>query len=366
LLTSERHRRILTSDESGKAGRAPLRNQWAIFWLKEPVAIVEDDEPLDLEALFATPLDPALALDGPPAAPEQMGRLYGLPFSSSAKALHLDQNRFYLAILSPNKSRLVVREWIDESAAQVAKMLAAYDVARTIQAIDGRTMWRPNIPDMLASLKPPKSTSASSDANLVRLLLRTAYLGAQPPTKLLETAVLRFRVPEHARDKREEEQLRHRRQALVAVIKFVLTYGKREAETLQSLDSSSKSAPYLYGRLLAILEEAQLRASRWGVTATLVDRFYGGASASPRATFGLLVRQGTVAHMPKIRKTGRGYKELEQSLETVMAAIDDQGGFRASLPLREQGEFALGFYHQRSSFEAARPKKETSNQDKSI
>lgn len=293
-----------------------------------------------------------------------MRRLYGLPFSKNADALHLQENRFFVGILSPNKSRLVMREWIDESVADVVKKLQVYDQARTIQTADGSADWCPEIPAMLESLKPPKSTSASSDANLVRSFLRTAYLGASPPVKLLEAAVLRFRVPDRPKDRREEEELKFRRQTLAAAIKFVLTYGREEAISLQSLDDSSKSGAYLCGRLLAILEQAQLRASGWRIKATLVDRFYGGASTSPKTTLGVLIRQGTIAHMPKIRKTGGGYQDLERALEGVLTAIDEQGGFPVALTLREQGEFALGFYHQRASFGAARPKKEIPNQEK--
>ncbi|MGA8026752.1 MAG: type I-C CRISPR-associated protein Cas8c/Csd1 [Bryobacteraceae bacterium] len=363
LLASERHRRVLTGDESKGTGKAPLRNQWAIFWLKEPLPSLDDGEPVDPEALIASPLNRP-AIGAPPAAPEQMRKLYGLPFSSSERALHLDQNRFYVAVLSPNKSRLVLREWIEESVARVLETLKAYDAARTIRTADGLADWRPDIPGMLDSLTPPKSTSASSDANLVRSLLRTAYQGAPPPMKLLEAAVLRFRIQEKAKDKRDELEIGLRRQTLAAAIKFVLTYGKQEANTLQSLDDSWKRGPYLCGRLLAVLEEAQLRASRWRVQATLVDRFYGGASTSPKNTLGILVRQGTIAHMPKIRKIGAGYRDLEQTLESVMAAIDDEGGFPGALTLREQGEFALGFYHQRAGFSSARPSKESFNQDK--
>jgi CRISPR-associated protein Csd1 len=181
--------------------------------------------------------------------------------------------------------------------------------------------------------------------------------------KLLEAAVLRFRVPDRPKNGQEEAEARCRQQTQASAIKFVLTYAKKEAVTLQSLDQSFKSVSYLCGRLLAVLEEAQGRASRWRVQATLVDRFYGGASTSPKNTLSVLVRQGTVAHMPKIRKIGAGYRDLEETLESVMVSIDDGGGFPAMLTLREQGEFALGFYHQRANFRALRPGKNTSGEE---
>lgn len=49
LLNSERHHRVLTRDESRGTGRTPLRNEWAVFWLKKPVTPVDGEEPFDFE-----------------------------------------------------------------------------------------------------------------------------------------------------------------------------------------------------------------------------------------------------------------------------------------------------------------------------
>ena len=68
---------------------------------------------------------------------------------------------------------------------------------------------------------------------------------------------------------------------------------------------------------------------------------------APLAVFPLLISMATKAHMPKIRKDNRGYAGLEELLEDVMHRIDEAGGFPRTLSLLQQGEFALGFYHQR-------------------
>jgi CRISPR-associated protein Csd1 len=148
LVEREKHHRAITRDESRGDSKSPLRNQWAVFWLKKDLAMDDGGEPVDVEALMAAPLGSSAA--GPPADPGQMGRLYGLPFSQKANALHLDQNRFYVAVISPNKSRLVLREWIDESVSHVVESIQRYDSARTIQTADGADEWRPSIPEMLA------------------------------------------------------------------------------------------------------------------------------------------------------------------------------------------------------------------------
>lgn len=119
---------------------------------------------------------------------------------------------------------------------------------------------------------------------------------------------------------------------------------------MERLDPGYGSSPYLCGRLLAVLEEAQLRASGFKLNRTIVGRFYGSASTAPAATFGGLVRLATTAHLPDVGK------EVNQLTEAVLAQLADVGGFPKTLTLTQQAEFALGFYHQRAAFRAGRGK----------
>jgi CRISPR-associated protein Csd1 len=356
LLSHERHNRLLTRDESKGQGKSPLKNEVAVFWVKDPLpANVEGEElSIDVEALLVE----ALGRNGPPAPPpdpQQVRSLYGLPLSHYGSAVHLDQNRFYLAVLSPNKSRLVVREWIDESLDKVCERLKEFDAARTITTPDGVGEERVTIPEMLYALRPWKTTSAAPDAKQVRGLIRTAYGGTRAPAGLLEKAVQQFRVPDRAENRKEEGELSRRRMALAATIQLALRFETREECTLDTLNATRKSSAHQCGELLAVLEEAQGRSSRWRVNATLVDRFYGSASTAPGTILALLVKHATQAHFPKIRKEGRGYDDLSKQLEDVMKAIDETGGFPRTLTMREQGEFALGFYHKRATFRSQRP-----------
>jgi len=364
LVSSDRHSRVLALDKTKGQGEAPLRNELAVYWLKRGVRLegAGTGGVVDFEAALGESLGRAEKTAGPPADPEQVKELYGLPWSPAATGLNLDRNRFYLAVLSPNKSRLVLREWIETSVEKVCARLGAYDAARTIIGADGTETVRPTVAEITDSLRPWKS-KGGVDANLVRALVRTAYLGVAPPWALLEAAVRRFRVRERGKNKAEEAELAKRDEAQAAGIKVVLTFGRKEAEKLQTLDCASARGPYLCGQLLAILEEAQGRASRWRVGARLVDRFYGGASTAPAATLGRLLNLATQAHLPKIRKARAGCEEIEQAIEGVTARLEKSGGFPRTLTLREQGEFALGFYGQRAKFRAARPKPSAGSQE---
>lgn len=363
LVKAEQHRRILASSDT-----SPLRNQMAVFWTREEVPLEMPHEHGDagFEDLSSYFVEPAQELeeDDIPATEKQMKHLLSLPYlpvKDQAAALHLTKNRFYLAVLSPNKSRLVVREWIEQDIQTVwANLKKFYHAARIVHP-DGHRVWMPPIPAMLEALKPEKAKSAVSDPNMMRELLRTAYQGVPLPQGhgVLTKAVQRFRVPDkEVKTKRERLAQERRRMALVALMKLVLTYGKeKEAISMEKHDPSRNVRAYLCGQLFAVLEEAQQRASNWKLNATLVDRFYGAVSSAPKANFGFLITQATKAHMPKVRKTQRGYQRLELQLEQIQAKLDDAGGFPHILSMQDQAEFALGFYHQRAEYRTTRKPK---------
>lgn len=123
---------------------------------------------------------------------------------------------------------------------------------------------------------------------------------------------------------------------------------------MQTINESKTNPPYLCGRLLAILEETQLRAHNWRLNTTLVDRAYGTASTAPASIFGRLIRAAETAHLPKIRKSGHGNDSLKQAFEQLAADLDARGGFPRTLTMQDQAEFAIGFYHQRAQFRAER------------
>ena len=119
---------------------------------------------------------------------------------------------------------------------------------------------------------------------------------------------------------------------------------------MQQLNTEHRGPAYLCGRLLAALEEAQLRAANFRLNRTLVDRFYGSATTAPASTFGGLLKLATTAHLGEV---GR---ELNGLVENLLADLDGAGGFPRTLTLPEQADFALGFYHQRAAFRAGRKK----------
>lgn len=107
-----------------------------------------------------------------------------------------------------------------------------------------------------------------------------------------------------------------------------------------SLDEKITDIAYLLGRLFAALEKAQQDAIP-GAGATIKDRYYGSASATPRVVFPQLLRLGQ--HHIQKSKYGRRTDKL---IEDIMQGIE---AFPAHLNLEDQGLFAIGYYHQRQA-----------------
>ena len=114
------------------------------------------------------------------------------------------------------------------------------------------------------------------------------------------------------------------------------------------IDSAESTSPgYRLGRLFAVLEAAQRGALGGQVNATIRDRYYGAASATPAAVFPVLLRN-TQNHLGKLRKEKPGFAvNLEKDIREIVDGLSDS--FPRSLRIEEQGRFAIGYYHQSQS-----------------
>ena len=115
------------------------------------------------------------------------------------------------------------------------------------------------------------------------------------------------------------------------------------------LDQERKEPAYWTGCLFAALEKTQYDALG-GVGASIRDRFYGSASATPRSVFPRLLR--TYQH--HLAKMERGKINREKLVRDIMGHLRE---FPAHLNLTDQGLFALGYYHQMKELWTAKTNK---------
>ena len=114
-----------------------------------------------------------------------------------------------------------------------------------------------------------------------------------------------------------------------------------------SLDSTRPEPAYRLGRLFAALEKTQEDALP-SINATIRDRYYSAASATPRAVFPRLLRTYQHHLSKAAAERGIGLKiNRERLVQDICAGLADMP---AHLGLEGQSLFALGYYHQRQAF----------------
>jgi CRISPR-associated protein Csd1 len=249
----------------------------------------------------------------------------------------VDSSEFYAVSLSGSGGRTVVRDWIDTTVGNVKSNLARWFIAQAIVDNDGGPSHPLGVYALCASTLPSRVRDANKELRppMVRSVLRAALTGSPLEIDLLERAVRRCRV--------EGRVTRPR----AALIKLVLSRVHQwEGATMVQLEPDSPNIAYRCGRLLAVLEEVQ-RQSLGDVNSTVVDRFFASACAAPGSVFQRLLL-GARPHLAKLRRDRPGvYVALERRLEDILKEIP-AGSFPRVLTLPDQGQFVLGFYHQRA------------------
>jgi CRISPR-associated protein Csd1 len=266
-----------------------------------------------------------------------------------------DPGAFYALTLSGAQGRMIVRDWfttsVREASVNLAKHFTDLAVVRNTPAPKGE-----DLPDalplrvLLAALAPFGHRD-SIPPSLATQVFSAALRGTPYPFSLLTRAIERTR----AEIGKSEWADLERRDARVAIIKAVLNRRRRQhpsfdlPELTVALDPTNTSPGYLCGRLMAVIERLQ-QASLPEVNATVVDRFFGAASATPRAVFTRLLRNAR-HHARKAgdeASTAGIARWLESQLDAIVANFDVKAnGFPAYLDLEQQGLFVLGYHQQR-------------------
>lgn len=274
------------------------------------------------------------------ANPDQIQQL--LNFSRSADP---DPDRFYMAALSANGGRLILRSWITETLPEVKENLAAWFKGVRVQPLTNRKAEAPALWQLLQAIdregKPP--------ANRTVALLRRAVEGERQPLgyQMLGSVLTRIRA----------ERAKRLNPAALGLLRLCVNdvRSKGESPMNEGLDEGNKHPAYLCGRLLAIYESLQYKAfSSAGeskVNVTIADRYYDLASTSPQVAFPKVVELGR-RHLQKLRRSNGGIAwAIESQIAGLQHEIEVACGFQypPMLNLDGQGRFALGYYHQKAN-----------------
>ena len=111
-----------------------------------------------------------------------------------------------------------------------------------------------------------------------------------------------------------------------------------------ALDPDNKEPGYRLGRLFAVLERLQGDAIN-SPNATIVDRYFGSACATPAVVFPRLMK--LAQHHASKSTRGDWY---QRQIQDVVNGLDATNAFPSTLGINQQGLFAVGYYHQRADF----------------
>lgn len=249
--------------------------------------------------------------------------------------------RFYVLGLAPNAARISVRFWLPGiSFAELAPRLQQhFDDLRVVRRFDSDPE-HPSLFRLLSSLALQGKLD-NVPPRLAGEWMRAILEGTVLPAVLLNAVVMRCKA---------EQDVNYLR---ACVLKAWLNRSARGQQAgdrqhfKEELDMSQEEPAYRLGRLFATLERIQEQAQP-GINATIRDRYYGAASTTPVAVFATLLRLKN-AHLKKLVPAQLGF--FEKLIGEILAPLQ---GFPRQLPLAEQGQFALGYYHQRQAFYAKR------------
>lgn len=308
----------------------------ACFWSDRPVASGFLD-------VVTMELDPDPKLVGEMIQSPKTGRTPGM-----------DESRFYALVITGTQGRAIIRSWIDITVEQAREHLAEYwsdlEIARNTPPPKGKEL-PARFPQrtLLAALSPFGSLD-DIPAALAAQLFDAALTGDRYPVAVLQKALERTR----AEIGKSEWADLYRRDARAALIKAVLVRNFNR-KVSREMDHDNKEPGYLLGRMMAVLERLQQLALGTDVNATVIDRFFGAASAAPQSVFPRLLKNAR----HHARKAEDGPQDttarwLDGQIDEIAAALEvdtrkygPAAGFPAHLSLEQQGLFVLGYHHQR-------------------
>lgn len=310
-------------DREAGVGEAAATEAEKAFWAEfgsdrdpEPDADAED-----AAAIGAELVDKVKALRGPP----DLAKLQ-------------PNTRVHVLGLSPNAGRIAVRFWLVDTFGHLEENLKRHKHDMAIEPPDRNP--NPKAYALLyetAVLRKAENIPPRLGGELARAILT----GGRYPRTLLAAVIGRIRADKEINSAR------------AGLCKAVINRDHDEEVIPVALDPNNLNPAYRLGRLFALIEGAQ-RAALPSLNATVKDRYFGAACATPARVFPLL-HKNAMNHIAAVRKErGGGLAHwIEAEIGQIWSGLSDD--LPRALRLEEQGRFIAGYYHQRFSKTAATP-----------
>ena len=247
------------------------------------------------------------------------------------------ENRFYILGLAPNSARLSVRFFLQDSFGAFSARMTAHHQRMEIVRPKNDPWETIPIFAMLRETVNPNASSKEASPHLAGDVVTAILTGGMYPATLYQQVQLRIRA--------EHEVTRGKAAIIKACLLRNTPEGKNRENVLEvaqvKLNEETRYAPYVLGRMFAVLEGIQ-EAANPGINTTIRDRYFNSACCTPAVVFPVLIRLAQ-AHLKKL--DGGLAVHMNRQLQELMGMLDE--AYPDRLGLSDQGVFQLGYYHQR-------------------
>lgn len=255
---------------------------------------------------------------------------------------------FYILGLAPNAARLSVRFFLRSTFGQTLLHLSEHQ--KRMEII--RPSWekRSMIPLWLLLKKTANSHSQDNAASpLMAGSLFRAILADQPyPEALFQNLMLRiFSEQDEYNEKgtRISEKIGSVRAAGLKAYLLKNHSNRWEGKITMNVNDNCRDMAYVLGRLFSVLENVQQNANP-GINATIKDRYFNSACATPASVFPILLKLAN-SHLAKIDTPFQiAFNKKIGHLLSLIVMPDEGSPIPNRLSLEEQGAFVLGYYQE--------------------
>jgi CRISPR-associated protein Csd1 len=298
-----------------------------VFWTRKNEKLPEIDQ---LEA--PNPADVARLIESVASGTEGDSR-------------YLEPDQFYSCTLSGSAARIAVRDWIETSLFDFRKSVARWFQDVAIVEYDGglkKTKTRyARLYDLARSCQRKNSDGSydKDDASLARVatyLWNAALKNTSLPLWMLTKVLQRARLDNYGVTSDR-----------AALIKLILNRHNKGGDFVitGNIEQGRRPVAYVCGQIFAKLESIQYKALG-DRNAGIRERYFTYAMTSPASAFGRLFNLNS-KHFTKLKNEKPGLAiTLDKELQELCKDVDINS-FPATFLLEEQGQFAIGYYHQR-------------------
>lgn len=279
-------------------------------------------------------INPFMIYDTPDAS--QIRNLFTSVWSGKKDTCSaVETNMFYNCTLSSAAARIAVRDWTAISLDEYRQNLADWFQDIEIVDFNGGITYLPLRLLVNATQRDKKpgdkmKSDLNSKSMIGTILWNSAIKGHsyKIPLEVLQSVLNRLWKDDIFSAAR------------AAVIKLVINRNT-DKNMKSTLEESNTSVAYLCGRLFAIIESMQWKAIG-NVNNSVKNRYFTAAASQPAFIFGTLLTKNVPIYQHKIG----GY--LAKEMNDLAGTISKQGKLPRRFSTIEQGEFALGYYFQRT------------------